>query len=95
MPGGAPKQGDVVLYHHPGDWTGKYPPKTSPAMILYVHDDGPVDLHVFTAPTWEQRDILGGPQGTQREVICVGGGGEYTNLRSNYGENAFEWSWPE
>ena len=71
------KAGDVVMYNHPGDKTGKYPPKQSPALVLYVHADGACDLRVFTAPTWQ-------------DGVCIGAGGEYTNLRATKGPDAFQ-----
>lgn len=77
-----PSVGRIVMYNHPGDRTGKYPPKQSPAMVLYVHEDGACDLRVFTAPTW-QGDV------------CIGAGGEYTNLRATNGDDAFQWQWPK
>jgi hypothetical protein len=76
-----PSAGRIVMYNHPGDKTGKYPPKQSPALVLYVHEDGACDLRVFTAPTWQ-------------DGVCVGFGGEYINPRAVQGDDAFNWQWP-
>ena len=79
--GQVPSPGRIVMYNHPGDATGLYPRKQSPALVLYVHEDGPVDLRVFTAPTW-------------KDGVCIGAGGEYTNLRAIQGDEPFNWQWP-
>ncbi len=87
--GQVPSVGRIVMYNHPGDKTGKYPPKQSPAMVLYVHADGPVDLRVNTAPTWEQ-DESGDPSLAR----CIGAGGAYDNLRVKQGDGPLQWNWP-
>lgn len=76
-----PSLGRIVLYNHPGDKTGKYPPKQSAAMIIGVHDDGTADLRVFTSPTW-------------KDGVCIGAGGSYDNLKAEQGDEAFQWNWP-
>lgn len=93
-----PSPGRIVMYNHPGDRTGKYPPKQSPAMVLYVHDAETVDLRVFTAPTWESVEVwppTGERGGRQFTSVCVGAGGEYTNLRVEQGDGPLQWNWPE
>ena len=76
-----PSPGRVVLYNHPGDATGTYGRKQSPAIILNVHEDGACDLFVMTAPTW-------------RDGHVVAGGGTYHNLRVDEGDGPLHWSWP-
>jgi hypothetical protein len=41
------KQGDIVLYNHPGSACGKYPPTKSPAIVQHVFENGSVRLFVF------------------------------------------------
>ena len=43
-----PSIGRIVIYNHPGDSTGKYPPMQSPAMIQKVNEDGTVEMIVFS-----------------------------------------------
>lgn len=43
-----PSIGRVVVYHHPGDKTGKFPPKDSPAVIQRVNEDGTCELFVMS-----------------------------------------------
>jgi len=43
-----PSIGRVVIYNHPGDATGKFPPKQSPAIIQKVNDDGTLELFVMS-----------------------------------------------
>lgn len=76
-----PSIGRVVVYNHPGDATGKFGRKQSPAIIQAVHEDGTVDLFVVTAPTW-------------KDGVCVAGGGTYNNLRVEQGDNGLQWNWP-
>lgn len=76
-----PSIGRVVVYNHPGDATGKFGRKQSPAIIQAVHEDGTVDLFVMTAPTW-------------KDGVCVAGGGTYNNLRVEQGDNGLQWNWP-
>lgn len=77
----APTIGRIVLYNHPGDATGKFGRKQSPAIITNVHGEGTVDLFVFTAPTWN-------------DGACIAGGGTYHNLRVEQGDGPLQWNWP-
>ena len=77
-----PSIGRIVLYNHPGDATGTFERKQSPAIIQNVHDDGTVDLYVMTAPTWQ-------------DGVCVAGGGTYNNLKVEQGDGPLQWHWPE
>lgn len=74
------KPGDIVFYNHPGDKTGKYPPKQSPAMILAVHDDDTVDLRVFTQPSWDGEKL-------------ISDGGQIENYRLPEGEIGVPFTW--
>ena len=76
-----PSIGRIVVYNHPGDATGKFGRKQSPAIIQNVHEDGTVDLYVMTAPTW-------------KDGVCVAGGGTYNNLRCEQGDDGLQWNWP-
>jgi hypothetical protein len=77
-----PSIGADVLYNHPGDATGRFGRKQSPAKITYVHEDGTCDLFVMTAPTW-------------RDGVCIAGGGTYHNLKVVQGDGPLQWNWPE
>lgn len=81
-----PKVGDIVLYNHPGDKTGKYPPKQSPAMILQLHRSDPsdpitADVRVFTAPTYDEFGNL------------ISGGGQIENFKLFEGEAGVPFTW--
>jgi hypothetical protein len=90
-----PSIGRVVIYNHPGDATGRFSRKQSPAIITNVHGESMeqegrwvVDLFVFTAPTWEYDNVT--TMGT-----CVAGGGTYHNLKCMQGDGPLQWNWPE
>lgn len=94
MSGQKPSIGRVVIYNHPGDATGKFKRKQSPAIITNVHGESVeegypwvVDLFVFTAPTWEYDDDGNG--------LCIAGGGTYHNLKAVQGDGPLQWNWPE
>ena len=76
-----PSIGRVVVYNHPGDATGKFGRKQSPAIIQHVNDDGTVDRFVMTAPTWADGE-------------CVAGGGTYNSLRIERGDDGLQWNGP-
>lgn len=81
-----PSIGRIVLYNHPGDATGKFGRKQSPAIITNVHTGGLgepwiVDLFVLTAPTWV-------------DDVCIAGGGTYHNLAVEQGDGSLQWQWP-
>ena len=71
--------GDTVIYNHPGDATGTFGRKVSPAIIQSIHEDDCVDLFVMTSPTQDD----GGHY--------KAGGGLYFNFRAKHGKNGLEW----
>ena len=88
----SPSVGRIVLYNHPGDATGRFGRKQSPAVITHVHSYGlgnpaVVDLFVMTAPTLSYDNHEG-------EARCVAGGGTYHNLKVEEGDGPLQWSWP-
>ena len=93
-PAGAndPQLGEIVFYNHPGDATGKYPPKQSPAMILAVHPDGTADIRVFTQPSYGKREILCSCGERHIYDTVISGGGVIENYHSPEGDRPFCWT---
>lgn len=59
-----PSQGRVVIYHHPGSADGRFPPRTSPAIVREVDPDNPYRCQIFVF----------GPLGQHQDWVDFGGG---------------------
>jgi hypothetical protein len=90
---GDPIPGAIVYYNHPGDRTGLYPPKQSPAIVLAVHPDGTIDLRVMTQPTWRTTTYSCdcGAMHTRNELVSAGGTIENFRVQEGVPGEPFTW----